>query len=183
MNSRGVGPWRSIESLAENWTPATQRRHRRRAPVPVRRSASSASSPRSIPPSSIRSERATCRRRRTTLRTIASAPREIQAAVWKKLKPKKGDGANWWKIAQALEKTRFFAEDAKFGEERTGVPLASPGRKTCSLRVTRTIASPSTAKPSVGATRLARRQYAEERRLAGDRPAYGQPKLPPKAQS
>ena len=51
------------------------------------------------------------------LRTIASASREDQAAVWKKLKPKKGDGAIWWKIAQALEKTRFFARDAKFGED------------------------------------------------------------------
>ena len=50
------------------------------------------------------------------LRTIASAPREDQAAVWKKLKPKKGQGAVWWQIAQALQKTRFFARDAKFGE-------------------------------------------------------------------
>jgi ParB family chromosome partitioning protein len=51
------------------------------------------------------------------LRAIASAPREDQAAAWKKLKPKKGEGAIWWKIAQALEKTRFFAKDAKFGED------------------------------------------------------------------
>jgi ParB family transcriptional regulator, chromosome partitioning protein len=27
------------------------------------------------------------------------------------------EGAIWWKIAQALEKTRFFAKDAKFGED------------------------------------------------------------------
>jgi ParB family chromosome partitioning protein len=40
-----------------------------------------------------------------------------QAAVWKKLKPKKGEPSLWWKIAQALEKTRFFAKDAKFGED------------------------------------------------------------------
>ena len=51
------------------------------------------------------------------LRTIASAPREDQAAAWKKLKPKKGEGAVWWQISQALEKTRFFAKDAKFGED------------------------------------------------------------------
>jgi ParB family chromosome partitioning protein len=51
------------------------------------------------------------------LRTIASASREDQAAVWKKNKPKKGEGAVWWRIAQALDKTRFFARDAKFGED------------------------------------------------------------------
>ena len=50
------------------------------------------------------------------LRTIASASREDQAAVWKKFKPKKGEGAIWWQIDQALQKTRFFARDAKFGE-------------------------------------------------------------------
>ena len=50
------------------------------------------------------------------LRTIASASREDQAIVWKKNKPKKGEGAVWWRIAQALDKTRFFARDAKFGE-------------------------------------------------------------------
>ncbi len=50
------------------------------------------------------------------LRTIASASREDQAAVWKKLKPKKGEGVIWWQISQALQKTRFFAKDAKFGE-------------------------------------------------------------------
>jgi ParB family chromosome partitioning protein len=51
------------------------------------------------------------------LRTVASAPREDQAAAWKKLKPKKGEGAVWWRVSQALEKTRFFAKDAKFGED------------------------------------------------------------------
>ena len=50
------------------------------------------------------------------LRTIASASREDQAAVWKKFKPKKGEGAIWWQIDKALQKTRFFARDAKFGE-------------------------------------------------------------------
>ncbi|MGA9849310.1 MAG: plasmid partitioning protein, partial [Roseiarcus sp.] len=50
------------------------------------------------------------------LRTIASASREDQAAVWKKFKPKKGEGAIWWQIDKALQKTRFFAKDAKFGE-------------------------------------------------------------------
>ncbi len=47
---------------------------------------------------------------------IASASREDQAAMWKKLKPKKGEGVIWWQMSQALQKTRFFARDAKFGE-------------------------------------------------------------------
>jgi len=50
------------------------------------------------------------------LRTIASAPREDQAAVWRKFKPKKGEPVVWWQMTQALQKTRFFARDAKFGE-------------------------------------------------------------------
>ena len=54
--------------------------------------------------------------REQELRTIASASREDQAAVWKKLKPKKGEGVIWWQMSQALQKTRFFAKDAKFGE-------------------------------------------------------------------
>ncbi len=51
------------------------------------------------------------------LRTIASASRDDQENVWKKIKPKKGERAVWWQIAQALNKTRFFAKDAKFGED------------------------------------------------------------------
>ena len=51
------------------------------------------------------------------LRTIASASRDDQENVWKKNKPKKGAGAVWWQIAQALNKTRFYAKDAKFGED------------------------------------------------------------------
>jgi ParB family transcriptional regulator, chromosome partitioning protein len=53
----------------------------------------------------------------TELRTIASAPREDQAAAWKQFKPKKGEAVIWWRLAQALDKTRFFARDAKFGED------------------------------------------------------------------
>src|SRR5271157_5290470 len=50
------------------------------------------------------------------LRTIASASREDQAAIWKKFKPRKGESAIWWQIDRALQKTRFLACDAKFGE-------------------------------------------------------------------
>ena len=50
------------------------------------------------------------------LRTIASAPLSEQAAVWTKQKPKKGQAAAWYAIANSLAKRQMFARDAKFGE-------------------------------------------------------------------
>jgi ParB family transcriptional regulator, chromosome partitioning protein len=55
--------------------------------------------------------------REQELKVIASASREDQAAVWKKRKPKKGETTQWWQISQALEQRRFFASQAKFGED------------------------------------------------------------------
>ena len=51
------------------------------------------------------------------LRTIASAPLSEQAAVWTKQKPKKGETASWYAIANSLAKRQMFARDAKFGEK------------------------------------------------------------------
>ncbi|HEV7319289.1 MAG TPA: ParB/RepB/Spo0J family partition protein [Ensifer sp.] len=51
------------------------------------------------------------------LRTIAAASLEEQKEVWKAHKPKKGDTASWWQIANGLSKTRMFARDASFGED------------------------------------------------------------------
>ena len=51
------------------------------------------------------------------LRTIASAPLSEQAAVWTKQKPKKGETAAWYAIANSLAKRQMFARDAKFGEK------------------------------------------------------------------
>ena len=51
------------------------------------------------------------------LRTIASAPLSEQAAVWTKQKPKKGQTASWYAIANSLAKRQMFARDAKFGEK------------------------------------------------------------------
>ena len=51
------------------------------------------------------------------LRTIASAPLSEQAAVWMKQKPKKGQTASWYAIANSLAKRQMFARDAKFGEK------------------------------------------------------------------
>ncbi len=51
------------------------------------------------------------------LRIIASAPLSEQAAVWNKQKPKKGQTASWYAIANSLAKRQMFARDAKFGEK------------------------------------------------------------------
>ena len=51
------------------------------------------------------------------LRTIASAPLSEQAAIWTKQKPKKGQTASWYAIANSLAKRQMFARDAKFGEK------------------------------------------------------------------
>ena len=51
------------------------------------------------------------------LRTIAAAPLSEQAAVWTKQKPKKGQTASWYAIANSLAKRQMFARDAKFGEK------------------------------------------------------------------
>jgi ParB family transcriptional regulator, chromosome partitioning protein len=52
------------------------------------------------------------------LRIIAAATVEEQSAVWKKHKPKKNETTAWWQVAQALEKRRMAAKDAKFGPEQ-----------------------------------------------------------------
>ncbi|MDK1482336.1 plasmid partitioning protein, partial [Sinorhizobium sp. 6-117] len=40
-----------------------------------------------------------------------------QKEVWKAHKPKKGDTAAWWQIANGLSKTRMYARDASFGDD------------------------------------------------------------------
>lgn len=51
------------------------------------------------------------------LQTIAMAPPEEQAAIWKIHKPKtKDDEVSWYRIAQALDKRRLYAKDAKFDD-------------------------------------------------------------------
>ncbi len=51
------------------------------------------------------------------LRTIAAASADEQKEVWKANKPKKGDTASWWSIANALAKKRMYAKDASFGDD------------------------------------------------------------------
>jgi ParB family chromosome partitioning protein len=51
------------------------------------------------------------------LRTIAAASVEEQAEVWKKHRPKKTETVTWWSVAQALDKRRMFARDARFDDD------------------------------------------------------------------
>lgn len=51
------------------------------------------------------------------LRTIAAAHFDEQKEVWKAQRPKKGQLAQWWQIANALSKTRMYAKDASFGDD------------------------------------------------------------------
>ena len=51
------------------------------------------------------------------LRTIANAPLDEQAAVWKRRKPKKGEPVIWYEISRALQKQRMPAKNAKFDDE------------------------------------------------------------------
>ncbi len=51
------------------------------------------------------------------LRIIAAAGQNEQKEVWKAHKPKKGDTAAWWQIANALTKKRLYARDASFGDD------------------------------------------------------------------
>ena len=55
--------------------------------------------------------------REELLRTIASAPLEEQASVWKKHKPRKGNGVVWHEVARALSKRRMMAKEACFGDD------------------------------------------------------------------
>ena len=51
------------------------------------------------------------------LRITAAADQVDQKEVWKAHKPKKGDTAPWWQIANALSKKRMYARDASFGDD------------------------------------------------------------------
>ncbi|NLR97288.1 ParB/RepB/Spo0J family partition protein [Rhizobium sp. P38BS-XIX] len=51
------------------------------------------------------------------LRIIAAAGQVEQKEVWKAHKPKKGDTAAWWSMANALTKKRMYAKDASFGDD------------------------------------------------------------------
>ena len=106
--------WRSIESLAcENWT---EEAIASALAIPVRQIRKLRLLA-TVHPAILDQIGAGDMPKESELRTIASAPREDQASAWKQFKPKKGEAVIWWRLAQALDKTRFFARDAKFGED------------------------------------------------------------------
>jgi ParB/RepB/Spo0J family partition protein len=51
------------------------------------------------------------------LKIIAAAGEVEQKEVWRAHKPKKGDTAAWWSMANALTKKRMYAKDASFGDD------------------------------------------------------------------
>ncbi len=105
--------WRSIESLAsENWTEEAIASALAISVRQIRKLRLLAT----VHPAILDQIGAGDMPKEQELRTIASASREDQVAVWKKFKPRKGEGVVWWQMSQALQKTRFFARDAKFGE-------------------------------------------------------------------
>ena len=112
-----VDLWRSIESLAsENWTedaiaaalaiPVRQIRKLRLLAT--------------VHPAILDQIGAGDMPREHELRTIASAPRDDQAAVWKKLKPKKGDGANLVEDRPGARKDALLRQGRQVRRRRTG---------------------------------------------------------------
>jgi ParB family transcriptional regulator, chromosome partitioning protein len=109
-----VDLWRSIESLAcENWT---EEAIASALAIPVRQIRKLRLLA-TVHPAILDQIGAGDMPKEADLRTIASACREDQAAAWKKFRPKRGEVAAWWQMAQALQKTRFLAKDARFGED------------------------------------------------------------------
>jgi len=115
------------------------------------------------------------------LRVIAAAPVEEQSEVWKKHKPKKGDTTTWWSVAQALEKRRMFARDAKFDEdlaraygiawsEDLFAPAGEDSRYTTDVEA------------FLGAQHEWMSNHLPKRGLIVEATNWGEPKLPAKAQ-
>jgi len=115
------------------------------------------------------------------LRTIASAPLDEQAIVWKKNKPKKGDAASWHTIASALTKVRFYARDASFDEEMAAAygitwsdDLFAPADKDGRFTTDR--------EAFLGAQVEWLNAHLPKRGVIVEASQYDEPKLPPKAQ-
>jgi len=109
-----VDQWRAVESLlAKNWTEAAIATA---LALPVRTVQKLHLLGR-IHPKMLDTMAAGDMPREELLRTIASAPLEEQASVWKKHKPRKGNGVVWHELARALSKRRMMAKEACFGDD------------------------------------------------------------------
>ena len=116
------------------------------------------------------------------LRTIAAASIEEQKEVWKKHKPSKADPkVSWGGVANGLAKTRMFAKDASFGDELAlayGIqwvedlfgPADEDNRYTTDVEA------------YLGAQQEWMTQNLPKRGIIAETPAWGDVKLPPKAQ-
>jgi len=115
------------------------------------------------------------------LRVIAAAAVEEQVEVWKKHKPKKNETTSWWSIAQALEKRRMFARDAKFDDdlaraygiawsEDLFAPAGEDSRYTTDVEA------------FLGAQHEWMSNHLPKRGLIVEATNWGEPKLPAKAQ-
>lgn len=115
------------------------------------------------------------------LRVIAAASVEEQAEVWKKHRPKKNETTSWWSVAQALEKRRMFARDAKFDEdlaraygiawsEDLFAPAGEDGRYTTDVEA------------FLGAQHEWMSNHLPKRGLIVEATNWGEPRLPAKAQ-
>ena len=115
------------------------------------------------------------------LRIIANAGLAEQAAIWKKHRPKKGETAVWWQVANALNKRSMLAKDARFDDELAkelglawSEDLFAPADEDS--RYTTDIESFLAAQREW----MTRNLPANGELLEADQ--YGQVKLPPKAQ-
>ncbi|CDX12140.1 ParB family protein [Mesorhizobium plurifarium] len=116
------------------------------------------------------------------LRTIAAASLEEQKEVWKAKKPSKGDPqVSWWSIANGLAKRRMYARDASFGDELReayGIawvedlfaPADQDSRYTTDVEA------------FLGAQQEWMTQNLPKKGVITEPNAYGEVKLPPKAE-
>ncbi|BCM21098.1 ParB N-terminal domain-containing protein [Mesorhizobium sp. J8] len=116
------------------------------------------------------------------LRTIAAASLEEQKEVWKAKKPSKGDPqVSWWSIANGLAKRRMYARDASFDDELReayGIawvedlfaPADQDSRYTTDVEA------------FLGAQQEWMTQNLPKNGIISEPNAYGEVKLPPKAE-
>ena len=116
------------------------------------------------------------------LRTIAAASIDDQKEVWKKHKPsKEAPQADWWRVAQALTKTRMHARDASFGDDLAqayGIEwetdLFAPENEDS--RYTTNVEA------FLGAQQEWMANHLPKKGIIAETNDYGQVKLPPKAE-
>lgn len=116
------------------------------------------------------------------LRTIAAAPLDEQAEVWKKYKPTKASPkVEWHRVTHALTKTRMYAKAASFGDDLAQaygiewehdlfVPEGEDGRYTTNVEA------------YLGAQQEWMANHLPKRGVIVEASLYGGPVLPPKAE-